>query len=66
MICLCCRKPLSEAHRKQGGFSGKANTLPDYCDSICFAAHTTLSEFAIKAWRSMCWRLDVSPTRPIS
>ncbi len=66
MKCLCCGKLLSDSHRKQGGFYGKSNTLPDYCDSVCYAAHATLTESALVFWRAMCRRLDVSPTRPIS
>lgn len=63
MRCLCCGTPLSEAHRKQGGFSGKANTLPDYCGCVCYAAHKTLSEGSLRLWRRACWRLDVNPMR---
>jgi hypothetical protein len=56
--CACCGKPIGE-HRQ-------AHNPRGYCDCICFAAHQTLTELALKIWRSMCWKLDVTPTRPVT
>lgn len=63
MKCLCCDRPLSDAHRRQNGSGHGVNKIPDYCDGICYAAHTTLTEAALIFWRASCWRLDLNPVR---
>lgn len=56
--CACCNKPL--------GSHAQASNPQGYCDVVCFAAHNTLTALALKIWRSMAWKLDVSPTRTVS
>lgn len=58
MNCLCCLKP----------FGGNRTVLSPagYCDVICYAAASLLTASALKLWRESCWKLDVSPTRPIT
>ncbi len=45
--CQCCGQMLSPSRR-----------LQDYCDPICYAAHTTLSGHALEFWRRHCERFD--------
>lgn len=51
--CRCCFKALG---------ANNTHTRPDgFCDAICFAAATTLSEQALEIWRDTAWKLDLSP-----
>lgn len=62
MNCPCCAKCLTSI----SGPGKPRRQIGDYCDIVCYAAAHTLTRDALLIWRGMCWKLDVSPTRPIS
>jgi hypothetical protein len=61
--CRCCLAPLPTPHAN-GAHNAKRPA--GYCDCVCFAAERTLTASALTWWRQNAWRLDLSPTRPIS
>ena len=58
--CHCCSKPLPIQH------AHNRKRPANYCDAICYAAGSMLSVSALKIWRNMCYKLDVSPTRTMT
>lgn len=53
--CRCCGKGIPDRSR--------ATDIGPYCDVVCVAAFNSLSPNALKIWRQLCYRLDISPMR---
>jgi hypothetical protein len=55
--CACCCKPLA-AQRERPHPQG-------YCDAVCLGAHQALKADALKVWRDLCNKLELSPVRTV-